>query len=78
MKTDALPAAVDAQSPLTISELAVLRDQFNAEQAKGWVSTQSTFNLAWGLVKSDNRVEVGEGIGMFMGKFILHYNDAVP
>lgn len=35
-----LPAAVDAQSPLTREELAVLRSQYETEGSKGWVTTQ--------------------------------------
>ncbi|KAM0750416.1 mitochondrial fission 1 protein [Meredithblackwellia eburnea MCA 4105] len=64
--TETLPAAVDAQSPLTPSELSVLRGQHDNEQAKGWVTVQTKFNLAWGLVKSNDRVEVGEGVGLLM------------
>lgn len=60
-------AAVDAQSPLQPSELAVLRQQYLDESAKGWVSVQTKFNYAWGSVKSDNRVEVGEGVALLMG-----------
>lgn len=60
-------AAVDAQSPLTASELQVLRSQFDSESAKGWVSVQTKFNLAWGCVKSDDKVEVAEGVSILMG-----------
>ncbi|GAA5846803.1 hypothetical protein JCM9279_004446 [Rhodotorula babjevae] len=66
MPSDVLPAAVDAQSPLTPNELAVLRQQYLDESAKGWVSVQTKFNFAWGSVKSDNRVEVGEGVALLM------------
>ncbi|GAA6033751.1 hypothetical protein JCM8097_004414 [Rhodosporidiobolus ruineniae] len=66
MPSDVLPAAVDAQSPLSASELAVLRQQYLDESAKGWVSVQTKFNYAWGSVKSDNRVEVGEGVALLM------------
>ncbi|GAA5827157.1 hypothetical protein JCM11251_001146 [Rhodosporidiobolus azoricus] len=66
MPSDVLPAAVDAQSPLQASELAVLRQQYLDESAKGWVSVQTKFNYAWGSVKSDNRVEVGEGVALLM------------
>lgn len=64
-----LPAAIDAQSPLTASELAVLRQQYLDEAAKGWVSVQTRFNFAWGSVKSEDRVEVGEGVALLMGAF---------
>ncbi|GAA5891864.1 hypothetical protein JCM8208_002916 [Rhodotorula glutinis] len=66
MPSDVLPAAVDAQSPLTPNELAVLRQQYLDEAQKGWVSVQTKFNFAWGSVKSDSRVEVGEGVALLM------------
>ncbi|ORY80264.1 hypothetical protein BCR35DRAFT_92777 [Leucosporidium creatinivorum] len=44
MPSDVLPAAVDAQSPLSPAELGVLRSH----------------------VKSDNKVEVGEGVTLLM------------
>ncbi|POY70517.1 hypothetical protein BMF94_6431 [Rhodotorula taiwanensis] len=66
MPSDVLPAAVDAQSPLTASELNVLRQQYLDESQKGWVSVQTKFNCAWGSVKSNNRVEVGEGVALLM------------
>ncbi|GAA6010176.1 hypothetical protein JCM10207_005652 [Rhodosporidiobolus poonsookiae] len=66
MPSDVLPAAVDVQSPLSANELAVLRQQYLDESAKGWVSVQTKFNYAWGSVKSDNRVEVGEGVALLM------------
>lgn len=45
----------------------MLRSQYEAEAAKGWVSVQTSFNFAWGSVKSDNKVEVGEGVTLLMG-----------
>lgn len=48
-------------------QLGVLRSQYEAESAKGWVSVQTSFNFAWGSVKSDNKVEVGEGVTLLMG-----------
>lgn len=64
-----LTAAVDAQSPLSATELNVLRQQYLDESQKGWVSVQTKFNYAWGSVKSNNRVEVGEGVALLMGAF---------
>ena len=58
---------MDAQSPLTAEELDVLRQQYADESTKGWVSVQTKFNYAWGSVKSDNHVEVGEGVALLMG-----------
>lgn len=31
---------------------------------------QTSFNFAWGSVKSDNRVEVGEGVTLLMGTYL--------
>lgn len=45
----------------------MLRQQYLDETAKGWVSVQTKFNYAWGSVKSDSRVEVGEGVALLMG-----------
>lgn len=66
MGSNELPAAVDAQSPLSASELQVLRSQFESESSKGWVSVQTKFNLAWGCVKSNDKAEVAEGISILM------------
>ena len=65
---ESLPAAVDAQSPLTADELQVLRSQYEDESAKGWVSVQTKFNLAWGCVKSNDKIEVAEGVAILMGE----------
>lgn len=48
----------------------MLRSQYESELAKGWVSVQTSFNYAWGSVKSDNKVEVGEGVTLLMGQFV--------
>lgn len=42
-----LPYAVDATMSLSPEELGVLQEQYMAEQDKGYVSTQTKFNLAW-------------------------------
>lgn len=42
-----LPYAVDVQMSLSPAELQVLQNQFIEEQDKGYVSTQTKFNLAW-------------------------------
>ncbi|CAO1628754.1 unnamed protein product [Parajaminaea phylloscopi] len=59
-----LPYAADAETPLTPAELAVLESQYQKELASGHASTQSRFNLAWGLVKSRNRDDMARGIGL--------------
>ncbi|GAA5876026.1 hypothetical protein JCM16303_006998 [Sporobolomyces ruberrimus] len=66
MPSDVLPGAVDAASPLSPSELSVLRSQYQAETSKGYCSVQTKFNYAWGSVKSENKVEVSEGVGLLM------------
>jgi fission 1 protein len=43
----ALPLAVDAAMSLSPEELGVLQEQYIAEEDKGFVSTQTKFNLAW-------------------------------
>lgn len=42
-----LPLAVDAAMSLSSEELGVLQEQYLIEQDKGFVSTQTKFNLAW-------------------------------
>uniref|UniRef100_A0A8H7NDI4 Mitochondrial fission 1 protein n=1 Tax=Bionectria ochroleuca TaxID=29856 RepID=A0A8H7NDI4_BIOOC len=48
-----LPYALDAETPLSPSELNVLRAQYEKEGEMAGVQTK--FNYAWGLVKSNNR-----------------------
>ncbi|TIA84416.1 hypothetical protein E3P99_04131 [Wallemia hederae] len=59
-----LPFAVDVNTPLSASELEVLRIQYDKEARAGHSSVQTKFNLAWGLVKSKKREEVTEGIAL--------------
>ncbi|KAF5316128.1 hypothetical protein D9619_006210 [Psilocybe cf. subviscida] len=47
-----LPYAADAEMSLTFDELEVLRSQYQKESAAGHVTTQTSFNFAWGLIKS--------------------------
>ena len=42
-----LPYAVDATASLSPEELGVLQEQYVQEQDKGYISTQTKFNLAW-------------------------------
>lgn len=44
-----LPYAVDASMSLSKDELSVLQDQYLTEQDKGFISTQTKFNLAWSV-----------------------------
>ena len=41
------PYAIDANMSLAPEELQVLQDQYIQEQDKGFISTQTKFNLAW-------------------------------
>ncbi|EGG04635.1 uncharacterized protein MELLADRAFT_108313 [Melampsora larici-populina 98AG31] len=64
---DKLPYAADVSISLSTEELKVLRQQYQTEESKGWVSIQTKFNLAWGLVKGNvKNGEVSEGIAIFM------------
>lgn len=63
-----LPYALDVSTPLSSSELSVLRGQYEKERASGHATTQTKFNYAWGLVKSEKREEVGEGVGVLAGE----------
>ncbi|EMF15603.1 putative mitochondrial fission protein Tbfis1p [Sphaerulina musiva SO2202] len=55
-----LPYAADAESPLKPAELQVLRSQYEKEGE--YVSLQTKFNYAWGLIKSSARPEQQEGV----------------
>lgn len=59
-----LPYAADAAQALSPAELAVLRNQYETEAAQGHVSIQTQFNYAWGLVKSDRRQDMVEGVNL--------------
>lgn len=62
-----LPYAADAETSLSASELQVLKQQYRTELAAGHVTTQTKFNYAWGLVKSQNRAEMCVGVGLLTG-----------
>ncbi|KAF2207803.1 Mitochondrial fission 1 protein [Cercospora zeina] len=57
---DHLPYAADAESALKPAELQVLRSQYEKEGE--YVSLQTKFNYAWGLIKSNSRPEQQEGV----------------
>ncbi|KAF8544840.1 putative mitochondrial fission protein Tbfis1p [Trichophaea hybrida] len=65
-----LPYAVDAESPLKESELAVLRKQYESEG--GFVGVQTKFNYAWGLIKSNRRSEQQLGVRLLTEIFRDH------
>ncbi|KAI0460949.1 hypothetical protein LJB42_001278 [Komagataella kurtzmanii] len=62
-----LPALEDANIPLTEQQLAILEKQVEAEQPNP--TTQSSFNYAWGLVKSDDVEDNRNGINILVSIF---------
>ncbi|KAK9467701.1 hypothetical protein V1512DRAFT_246455 [Lipomyces arxii] len=58
--SDNLPYAADAEISLTRDELDVLRTQYIKEEP--FVSIQTKFNYAWGLIKSPRREEESLGV----------------
>ncbi|KAK5674977.1 mitochondrial membrane protein [Elasticomyces elasticus] len=62
-----LPDAADAESPLKPAELQVLRSQYEKEGE--YVSLQTKFNFAWGLIKSDGRNDQQEGVRLLSDIF---------
>ncbi|KAF8329331.1 mitochondrial fission 1 protein [Cantharellus anzutake] len=57
-----VPYAADAEISLTYDELEVLKLQYEKEQGSAYVSVQTKFNYAWGLVKSPQREHQVEGV----------------
>ncbi|OLL27031.1 Mitochondria fission 1 protein [Neolecta irregularis DAH-3] len=57
-----LPYAADAEAPLKDAELEVLERQFQKEGQ--FVSIQTRFNYAWGLIKSKKRQDQQEGVAL--------------
>ncbi|KII87210.1 hypothetical protein PLICRDRAFT_176988 [Plicaturopsis crispa FD-325 SS-3] len=57
-----LPYAADAEVSLSYDELEVLRLQYQKELAQQYVTIQTKFNYAWGLVKSPRREHQVEGV----------------
>lgn len=66
--SSSLPYAADAEVSLDPSELSVLEKQYDKEAQSGHITTQTKFNLAWGLVKSRNRDDMSRGIGLLTGE----------
>ncbi|RMZ83289.1 hypothetical protein DV738_g1253, partial [Chaetothyriales sp. CBS 135597] len=62
-----LPYAADAESPLRPAELQVLRAQYEKEGE--YVGTQTKFNYAWGLIKSNQRSEQQLGVQLLSDIF---------
>ncbi|KAI9355835.1 hypothetical protein BD770DRAFT_390851 [Pilaira anomala] len=60
MKLDSTPLIQDAEIPLSPGELEVLRRQYIKEGE--YVTIQTKFNYAWGLVKSSKNENVELGI----------------
>ncbi|KAF9164893.1 mitochondrial membrane protein [Actinomortierella ambigua] len=60
MTNSTLPSVADADSCLSEKELEVLRKQFIREGE--YVTDQTRFNYAWGLIKSKNRSDQTRGV----------------
>lgn len=60
MKSDSTPLIQDAEIPLSPAELEVLRRQYIKEGE--YVTIQTKFNYAWGLVKSSKTEHVELGL----------------
>ncbi|KAF2161053.1 hypothetical protein M409DRAFT_28657 [Zasmidium cellare ATCC 36951] len=67
MGNEHLPYAADADSPLKPAELQVLRSQYEKEGE--YVSLQTKFNFAWGLIKSSSRDDQQEGVRLLSDIF---------
>ncbi|CAB4412705.1 mitochondrial fission 1 protein [Rhizophagus irregularis] len=57
-----LPYAADAEFPLSIEELSVLRRQYERENVDGEATTQTKFNYAWGLIKGRKATDQQFGV----------------
>lgn len=66
-RTMTLPYVVDAQTSLSPAELQVLHDQYDAEAASGHITTQTKFNYAWALIKSQSRQQMLQGVALLTG-----------
>ncbi|KAI8391414.1 mitochondrial fission 1 protein [Radiomyces spectabilis] len=60
MKREAVPMVQEAQVSLSADELEVLRRQYMKEGE--YVTVQTKFNYAWGLIKSSKTEQVEHGI----------------
>ncbi|KAK9311710.1 hypothetical protein V1522DRAFT_416027 [Lipomyces starkeyi] len=67
MSSDSLPYAADAEISLKREELDVLRNQYVKEEP--FVSIQTKFNYAWGLIKSPRRDEQQLGVRLLTDIF---------
>ncbi|KAI9485187.1 MAG: hypothetical protein EXX96DRAFT_475598 [Benjaminiella poitrasii] len=77
MKFDSTPIIQDAQISLSAAELEVLRRQYIKEGE--YVTIQTKFNYAWGLIKSNETEHLELGIKLLtaIGNFkISNYSEA--
>ncbi|GAN03938.1 mitochondria fission 1 protein [Mucor ambiguus] len=68
MKSQSTPLIQDAEIPLSPAELEVLRRQYIKEGE--YVTIQTKFNYAWGLVKSSKTEHLELGIKLLTGKMV--------
>ncbi|GAA5801979.1 hypothetical protein HPULCUR_007439 [Helicostylum pulchrum] len=73
MRPDSAPLIQDAEIPLSPAELEVLRRQYIKEGE--YVTIQTKFNYAWGLIKSSKSDHIELGIKLLTGKVEI-YTDA--
>lgn len=57
-----LPTIQDAETPLEVAQLEVLRKQVTKEGGEHTASLQSRFNYAWGLVRSETQSDQRHGV----------------
>ncbi|KAL0953563.1 hypothetical protein HGRIS_004783 [Hohenbuehelia grisea] len=57
-----LPYAADAEISLSYDDLEILRRQYEKELSQQFVTVQTKFNYAWGLVKSPKEEHQVEGV----------------
>ncbi|KAL1935920.1 hypothetical protein VTP01DRAFT_54 [Rhizomucor pusillus] len=60
MKSEAIPMAQEADIPLSAAELEVIRKQYLKEGE--YVTIQTKFNYAWGLIRSTDPEQIELGI----------------
>ena len=65
-----LPYVVDAQTSLSPAELQVLQEQYESEASSGHITTQTKFNYAWALVKSQSRQQMLQGVTLLTGMWL--------
>lgn len=63
-KSSVYPALEELEQPLSSQQLQILKNQLESEKPES--SSQSQFNYAWGLIKSNSHRQVQEGIDLLV------------